>query len=217
MGRLSYTAPNFSRIAPNIMTISNILKHGKNAKITVVLDWLSVYFTAPDDAILIPENDADAFQFETNNLTLISEGSGNKNFRFRFKVFHKGEQLATLLSHTRNEKFMKRGRVKVDFANHLFYSNFLWSFYEIVKTELNLTFVNVSRFDIALDGANYLIEFFNAYLKQNDRHKVIQLLGRPRFGGNVYDRARGRFETFKFGKLKSGKEIIEKLWHSNTL
>lgn len=206
-GRLSYTAPKFPQYCHNIMSFNNILNLEKSAKIGVVLDWLSIYFEVSNDAIKTPEQDDDVFSFETASLTFQSETTGTQHFRFRWKVLIGAEQLGTLISHSRNEKFFKKNTCKLDFANHLFYSDQTWTFYQTIVKELGLKYKSISRADIALDGANYLIDFFNEYLKQPANKKVIELLGRPKFAGNVYDRHRSRFENFKFGKMKSGKEI----------
>lgn len=206
-GRLSYTAPKLPEIRRKMLTFNNIIKSSKQAKIAVVLDWLSIYFAMPEGSIILPENDNDSYSFETNSLTFESETKGTTHFRFRWKILKGAEQLGTLLTHSRNEKFFKKEIVKLDFANHLFYSNQLWPFYGTVVTEMHLKFKSVGRVDIAIDGVNYLIEFFNEYLKQDQSKKVIELLGRPRFNANVYDRQLGRFENFKFGKLNSGKEV----------
>lgn len=204
---LSYTAPNFPLNGLNQRNIKELLNMAENAKITVVLDWLTVRFQVGLDVIPAPETtDADC-QFEAGGLSFHYAGHGNQQYKYVWKIYQAGEHLATLLSHTRNEKFVRQGICKVDFRNHLFYSGQIWQFYDQLVSALALQFRGISRLDIAIDGVNYLMELCNIYAKQTRQNKIFEFIGKGRIDNKVLDRNTMMYQNFKLGSPKSGKEL----------
>lgn len=187
---------------------NNILNQANNIKSTVVIDWLSIYYFVQDETIPEPEDpDKEKVIQYTDQLVLVYNGSGNKNFKYSWNVIYKGISIATLLSHTRSVKFIKKGVVKVDYRNHLFYTDQLWIVYDLLVKTLNLRFKNVSRLDIAFDGLNYLYDFFNAYVKQDTKNKIVELKGRTRINSKVLDRDTMKHQNFNIGAPNSAKSI----------
>lgn len=186
----------------------NILNQTNNINSTVVIDWLSVYFMIQEDTIPEPEDpEKEKVVQYSDQLVLIYSGSGNKNFKYLWSVMYKGISVATLLSHTRSSKFIKKGVIKVDYKNHLFYTDQLWIVYETLSKTLNLRFKNVSRLDIAFDGLNYLYDFCNAYVKQDSKNKVVEFKGRTRINSKVLDRQTMKYQNFNIGVPNSSKSI----------
>jgi hypothetical protein len=233
--RLSYTAPINPKKEPNNLEINNIdeirknkvktleiesskrtvfrqfrniLSQAKNINSTVVIDWLSVYFITQEDTIPEPEDpEKEKVVQYSEHLVLVYSGTGNKNFKYLWSVMYKGINVATVLSHTRSVKFIKKGVVKVDYKNHLFYTDQLWPVYDMLVKKLNLRFKNVSRLDIAFDGLNYLYDFCNAYVKQDSKKKIVELKGRTRINSKVLDRQTMKYQNFNIGAQNSSKFI----------
>lgn len=175
-------------------------------KVVPVIDWLS--FTMKNPTNSIPEAQGDAFVYQaTDNVSLKYYGSGNQHYKYRWHVLYQGEDLATLLTHTNNEKFVKRYMCKLDIKNHLLYTGKLWPFYEELQEALQLEYVNISRLDIAIDGLNYLLHFVNAYVRQTAQNKVVELKGRGRFKSNLLDRPTMLYNSFQLGSPKARKQI----------
>lgn len=209
-----------------------VLQQSTSTMVTVVIDWLSINFTCPEDTIQEPEKENTNFTYSVNNdLVLTYSGKGNKHFKYIWSVIYKQTKVAELLSHTRNEKFVKKNNVKIDFKNFLFYNAEVWPVYDFIKDSLGLQYKSTSRIDVAFDGLNYLYEFFNLYFKQTTQNKVVEMKGRSKLRSDVYDRQKMKYESFKMGKgtdtktvtiynksldiVKTGKEYIQVFWQKN--
>lgn len=209
-GRLSYTDPNFTKQDATQITenFKNALQQSETERCTVVIDWLSVLFKIEDRKIPEPPAEMAEFSHVVNDrITLQFYGKGTEHYRYIWFVIVAGEHLATMLSHTRNAKFVRNGVVKVDFKNHLLYSEQLWPVYSELVHSLDLQYKNVSRLDIALDGLNYLVDFMNLYVKQTAQTKVVELKGHPRFNSKVLDRKSMKYQNFQIGAPGSKKVI----------
>lgn len=205
--RLSYTAPNFQGNTRNRHLFNQILNNAKNTKITVVLDWFSVLFVAEKGIIKEPEAEDKNFSQEIDRLTLVYTGKGQQHYKYIWNIFFEGEHLGQLLTHTRNEKFVKKDHVKLEVRNHVLYSTQLWPFYDLCVRALKLTYKNISRIDIAIDGMNYLMQFCNEYARQRAKEMMIEFKGRPTINCNVLDRPSRLYQHFRFGS-KGGKKVI---------
>jgi hypothetical protein len=231
--RLSYTAPKFSQFSPNAKKFNDLMNFKKMPKIAVIIDWFSVLFTHPEGAIPTPPGEAEEFTHTLQNskLTLHYTGKGQQHYKYIWHINFNGEHLATLLSHTRNDKFVRKNNCKIDFKNHLLYSSQLWPFYDLILKELNLTYKNISRLDIAIDGVNYLQKFMNLYVKQDADQKVVEFKGKPSINANILDKKTMFYQHFRIGSkggkkvaviynksldiVKTRKEYIQKYWLQN--
>lgn len=208
----------------------NIIEKGKGAKIAVVIDWLSVLYTFDDEAFAPARNEDESRQIN-DRITVRYYGKGNEHFKNIWHILFDGEHVATLLSHTRNPKFVRNGVCKIDFKNHLLYSQNLWPVYFHIEHALQLRYKNVSRLDIAIDGLNYLLEFVNAYVRQTADNKVVEMKGRPKVNSKVLDRRKMLYQNFQIGHagsqkmvtiynksldiVKTGKAYIQDYWIKN--
>ncbi|MCA0381688.1 MAG: replication initiation factor domain-containing protein [Bacteroidetes bacterium] len=175
-------------------------------RVVPVIDWLSFNMKNPTDTIPHASSNDTMVQI-SDNISLKYYGSGTQHYKYRWHVLYQGEDLATLLSHTVNEKFVKRGMCKLDIKNHLLYTGRLWEFYHALAADLQLEYVNISRLDIAIDGLNYLLHFVNEYVRQTAKNKVVELKGRGRFKSNLLDRPTMLYNSFQLGSPKSKKEV----------
>lgn len=248
-GRLSYTDPKFTKVQTfleenkielvelerflNQQKFQKVIDNSLNRKCTIVIDWLSVLFRSNmNKNIPAPQTEKEEFSHKVNDdIVLTYYGKGNEHYKYIWHVYVRGQHLATMLSHTRNAKFVRDGMVKVDFKNHLLYSDQLWPVYNELVDALDLHYKNVSRVDIALDGLNYLVDFMNYYVKQTLENKVVEFKGRPDVQPRVLYRKSMKFQNFMIGKpgsrvymtiynksleiVKSRKEYIQEFWKQN--
>lgn len=208
-----------------------IPKETEMIRVVPVLDWLGVNLKDPQKKV--PEAESkDAVLQISDNISLRYFGKGNEHYRFIWHILYKAEHLATMLSHTRNEKFVKKDMVKVEFKNHLLYTGNLWPVYDDVVSTFALEYKNISRVDIAIDGLNYMVPFVNAYTKQTPGNKVVELKGRGRFTPSILDRRKMMYNSFRLGSMKkkqvtiynksqeiiySQKDYIQKFWVKNRI
>lgn len=198
-------------------------------KIVPVLDWLSINFKDPNAKVPEAETKDDVIKI-TDTISLKYFGKGNEHYKFIWHLLYNGEHLVNILSHTRNEKFVKKNMVKVEFKNHLLYTSDLWKVYDDVITTFELQYKNISRVDIAIDGLNYLVRFVNNYTKQSAENKVVELKGRGKFKSNLLHRKSMYYNSFQLGSLKkkqvtiynksqeivhSQKDYIQRFWLKN--
>lgn len=216
-------------MAETLNIFSQLLETVNDTKVCVVLDWLAILFMDNNDGIPEADNEEEVRSI-TDNITLKNFGKGTKDYKTVWHVLYNGEHYATLLSHGRNGKFVKKGLVRVEYKNHLLYSSSLWPFYKELVEALNLKYVNISRVDIAIDGANYLLHWLNAYIKQDASKKIVELKGKKQtFSSNVWERTSMLAQNFKIGNDKkvitiynksldivnTGKHYIQEYWKHN--
>lgn len=185
----------------------NMLEPAKNAKVAIAIDWLTVLFLIDDKVLFPPAAEHDEVRQLSDVITVKNYGKGNEHYKYIWHVLYNGEHAATLLTHTRNSKFVKEGNCKIDFKNHLLYSSTLWPCYDAVVAALKLKYKNVGRVDIAIDGLNYLQEFMNAYVRQTAKDKVVEMKGRAKINCKVLDRKTMMYQNFNIGDGKSPKYI----------
>lgn len=201
----------------------------KGCRVAVTLDWLSVIFI--DNGGRIPEPEDGGVYQVTDTITLVYTGKGNEHYKYIYNVHYRGEHLASIVCHTRNEKFVRKGVVKVDFKNHLLYTDGLWNFYDELVGVFSLEYKNIARVDIAMDGMGHLIALMNRYVKQDRESKFLEMKGRPRFDSKLLDRKTMLYQNFHVGAtaaskritiynksleiVRSGKDYIQDFWKLN--
>lgn len=178
-------------------------------RVCVSLDWLSVLFNDNNNIIPIPQDDKQEEMIPVNESTIVLQymGGGNQYFKHRYNVLNKNEQVATILAHTRNEKFVKRGTVKIDFRNDLLYSSDLWPTYDTIAHIFRLEYKNISRMDIAVDGMNHLYEFLNVFVKQEKHNQVVLNKGSVTIVPKIEDRATMKYQNFLISGSKARKQV----------
>lgn len=209
-----------------------LLREIPDCKVTIALDWLSLYFThktifeqnyTEGDQIKINE---DCYLLEINRPTL--------HFHTHFVLFYKKEECAHLLLNSRNKVFFKEDVVKIEFSNHTLYSGIWMDVYDSL-IKFGLKYKGPGRIDIAIDGVNYIQQLLNIYAKQTVRNRTIILKNsseiRARFSAKVLNTKTMLFENFNIGAaggtkmvtvynksleiVKSGKTYIQEFWKRN--
>lgn len=153
--------------------INNIGKYVQEQKqkvnVSVAVDWLTVYYKFDINKFSYLTHVQSSMEL-TNKLFLTFQDGGTRHFGVKAKVYYKidGEsyEVGTLQYESRNEKIFAKDCVKFDFKNNALYSFlYLETHNELIK--FGLKWDKFGRLDIAIDGCNYLVNFLNAYVKEN--------------------------------------------------
>ena len=205
--------------------------------ISVVLDWFAcmVFCNWP-----APEK-ANEITFVDDDIAIEYTGKGTPVFNYSFKVYLWGEPVAMFHSHSKNETIIPVGVAKLEILNHVLYSGDLLETLSRVMQACKMPEIkNISRVDIAIDGANHVHKFLNRYVDIVKRQGVarlqslgaynptptIHLKGKARFHAKMLNKHTGMFDNFHIGGSKkkftlynktselerSHKEYIRSVW-----
>lgn len=209
-----------------------LIREIPDCKVTIAVDWLSVYFT---HQVLFEKKYEEGDQMMINeNCYLLAIDRPTLHFTTHFILFYGKEECAHILLNSRNEVFFKSDIVKVEFSNHTLYSGVWIEVYDTL-VQFGLKYKSAGRIDIAIDGVNYLQQLLNIYAKQTVRNRTIILKNssetRARFSAKVLNTKTMLFENFNIGApggnkmitvynksleiVKSGKTYIQEFWKRN--
>lgn len=212
--------------------VDSLLKEIPDCKVTIALDWLSVYFT---HQVLFEKTYTEGDQIQINDdCYLLEINRPTLHFLTHFVLFYKKEECAHILLNSRNEVFFKCDVVKVEFSNHSLYSGQWIEVYDAL-VKFGLKYKGPGRVDIAIDGVNYMQQLLNVYAKQTVRNRTIIMKNssevRARFSAKVLNTKTMLFENFNIGAaggtkmvtvynksleiVKSGKTYIQEFWKRN--
>jgi hypothetical protein len=179
----------------------------------LALDWFE-FFGLGDFSILVI-TDFKKMKVEEWTVSLTSRcfvvycGHGTSTFEKAFNV-HLDEQLVGQIYITprlMGDNF-QRESIGFKMANHLFYVTDWLHILNQVITELKITFNNITRLDIALDGANHLDKFVACYLADsisNKEQSYITMQGRINIDALKYSEKDYNFNGYVLGSRKSDK------------
>ncbi|MDD3739408.1 MAG: hypothetical protein PHP31_08970 [Lentimicrobiaceae bacterium] len=197
------------------MDIENYIKQEiENAKVSVAIDWLTVYYTFDILKLQALVKDDELTTSLTDDLYILKTEVGTQHFEKRTKVYFKNNEVATLMYQSRSELIYKSNIAKVDYKNSILYSlEFLDVHNELLK--FGFKFSSFGRVDIAVDGCNYLVKFLNMYVKENAK-MTESLTGYRMINSNykrnvlnagIYNPKIKRHEHFRIGSNLSKKYL----------
>lgn len=213
-GRSSKTARKFTRFfAPDSLPHS----------FSVNLDWLTFMVEC-----FLAEPDTVKQHYEFGNVVLVCKKTGTPVFLHGYDVLLHGEPVANLFTHSRNDKIIKPGTAKLEILNHVLYSDTWLQVVSEVCHSIGIEVIkNISRLDIAIDGANHVHPFLNGYQAQGKRNfpqlrtlgagiqladhspwgskQRVRMLGKANMDSKRFNRKTGMYDAFKFG---SGTKTI---------
>lgn len=170
--------------------------------ITVSLDWLQVMAYC-----WIGEPDQDVLTYKiTDEIGLRYLKRGTPIFKHSYEVVLWGEPVAYLHTHCRDGKITGAGVVKLEIQNHVLYADW-YDTYNTIMQALDAKLKNISRFDISIDGCNWIPLFLNAYMKQLPGDKTIELKGKVEPGTGKLHKKTMLFRHFKFGMGECPKQL----------
>ena len=79
---------------------------------------------------------------------------------------------------------------------------------EELLNEFKSEITSISRLDIALDGLNHIPLFLNCYTKQMPHKTKIEMKGKARLNGSVFDKSSKMFQAFRIGSGTSPKILV---------
>lgn len=215
-----------------INRIDGLKRQAETERVTIALDWLSIYFTQSGQ---FSEKIEDGDNVQVNdNFYLVAINRPTLHFNSMFQVIQDGEEVATILVNSKNEKFFEKNVVKVEIKNHALYSG-AWMDVVDVLQKFGLRYKSCGRIDIAIDGMNTMHQLLNLYAKQTVNNKTLQLKNssqsRARFSAKVLNPQTMLFENFNIGGsggnkmitiynksldiVKTGKKYIQEYWLRN--
>ena len=169
--------------------------------VSVCLDWLSLMVIC---FIQEPEQ-GEVMRHINDDIILEYCGHGTPIFKHSYKIYVGGEFVANIHTHGKTEKIIKPDICKLEIANHVLYANWIDTYNDIL-TGLKIQSVqNVSRLDIAIDGANNVPKLLNLYAKQTASRQYVKMIGKANFDAKRLDKTTMLYNNFKVGS--SGKQI----------
>lgn len=215
----------------------DMVSNTKGMAVSVVIDWLTVTFMDSGNNISEPVGIGEC-KIISEKIVLAHQVNDNgtaakttRQYKNIWHLIYENDHVATILTHPCNAIAGEKGTVKIDFKNHLLYSD-LWMVYEDIVMAFALEFKHVSRVDIALDGLNYLIPFLDLYRDQRKLYgdRVLQMKKVAKPSASAWNDDKDLFEGFIIGKMgkkqisiynksveivRSGKEYIQRYWLEN--
>ena len=190
--------------------------------VSVHIDWLSFMvetFMAPPD----PEQPNVMLNDRVGTQYI---GHGSMNFLYSHNIILDGEVVGMIHTHTRNEVMIEKNSAKFEIKNQVLYSSEWTNVITDCLAAMDITYIkNITRLDIALDGANHITPFLNAFA--HDHSGRIGMKGRARLTPRMMDKKTKMFDGWQIGAghkyitiynktreidEKSHKEYIRDCW-----
>jgi|GEM_PF-6047344 len=175
--------------------------------ITVNLDWLQVFGRFVTDQMPGFSADCRVWQF-SEAFALLARPTGTPMYEFAADVVAYGENVGVMQFCPR----LRTGRMKSNtctfqMANNILYRSDWMDILAELTNDANIEWNNVTRLDIAVDGANHIPGFLNRYARQSNANRCVYIKGDSRFNCLNLKRATGSFQQFQIGSSKSGKQV----------
>ena len=197
MTKVKYSANKSQLVTPYKYNGGQVYKSGQNLSISV--DWFQIV-TSGFISIIDEDNIQDSYCFDDVTL-VINEAlrNGTKHYKVGFDVLYSGEMFGRLLILPRS-KVLAHDSGSLQVNNNILYQKGWIVRLESILNELQLVMNNVTRLDIAIDGAE-LFEDWNKYER-----------GEYRISGkaetNVYRSANRTIKQFEVGSKRSNKMVV---------
>lgn len=203
-GGWSRTARNFKGSFP-----SNALPRA----VSVSLDWFSLMV---ESGIVEPKEN-ETVRDLGNECMLVPLGMGTQMFEHVWQWYWHGEHCANILTHGRG--VIKPNTAKIELLNHVLYSSEWMDVLAAVIDSCKFPAIrNISRIDIAIDGANHVPKFLNSWIGEitfNPNYR-IQMKGKARINPGMLNVKTGMYEAFRIGRGKKYVTIYNKTQEINT-
>ena len=140
------------------------------------------------------------------------DGYGTSTYEQSFKVYCESNLIGALFTNPKIKSgHFQNTSVGFKVANNLLYSeNWLDIVLDFVK-EIKFEFSNITRLDIAMDGANHVMKFFTQFtafrLIEKENHYILKA-GKAQMMPKALDSAISYFDGFQIGSRKSERHLI---------
>lgn len=204
---------------------------------TIVCDWLEVFCQSEDFSSYITSLGLSQSQPEqtykiTEKYKLRYSGHGTQLYKHLFTLIIDNQEFAIIQSNPRKlVGKMTDWVMSIKVLNQHLYTIFFADTLLQALEDLKITFLNITRLDIALDNCNHVLDFMNEYVQQNKENQAIIHAGKTDISFKKMNNflefqsiqiGSGNSEKYlimynKAGELhKSNKEYIKDFWESNT-
>lgn len=186
-----------------------------NYKKTIIVDWLEIFGEIKDS--IITKNKFKELDIKMHSISLTEhyhlqfQGYGNSSYENSFKVYNESKLIGMLFSipKIKNANF-KTDNVAFKISNDLLYCE---DWFEIIQDffeKAGFVYSNITRLDIAMDGANHLLKWFTNFTigVLGEKGHYIQKSGQSSMFPKALDIDNQIFEGFQVGSRKSDRHLI---------
>jgi len=169
---------------------------GDGVKFTINLDWLEMLLSGN-----LVEYDCplDKYEYDQGNITLVKKEMGTKQFKHGYELYVRGKIFGLIFCSPRNTAILDKDTIQFKAENNVLYELGFIQECEFAFSKLRWKVKNVSRTDIALDGAGFM-----KVMLEMDRGD-IEKLGKATY--NIYKTGKRQITGFDVGKKSSAKWI----------
>lgn len=148
-----------------------LLNFNCQSHLLITIDWLTLNVPDVFTGLKFDENEL----FQVGEYVLSWERTKKtKNFNNLYKLFHDGEQIATIASNSNSELILK-GRSHIKLENHLFYNGTLKKHISEIFKIFAIGESKISRLDIAVDGTKIHLFTSKFYFNEIDKNHLYRI------------------------------------------
>ena len=160
----------------------------------ICIDWLEIMVQGE---LVHFEQPLEQYEYGGGKYLLVKKGNGTLHFKHCYEVFQDGRKFATIFCAPRSPEIIKPDFIQVKIENTILYERFAINETEQFLQAMNWKIRNVTRLDIALDGADVL------QLVDGWNQKIFGKKGRASV--TCYYTGNRELQGFDIGKRSSDK------------
>lgn len=163
---------------------------------TINLDW----FEAMASGAFINGDDVkERYEFDNGRIVLARKGTGTKIFKYGFEIYLDGKLFGKCHCSPRAAEILKPDYIQFQVQNNVLYEDGGFSDIKYFFAKMSWKLVNLTRFDIALDGVD-VMDLVEQYLQ-----KKIDRLGRAKL--NAHIEGKHTITGFDIGRSKGWNKM----------
>lgn len=163
---------------------------------TINLDWFEAMLSG---AFINGDNAQEKYEFDNGQIILAKKGTGTKVFKHGYEIYFKGKLFGKCHCHPRAKEILRPDYIQFQVCNNVLYEASGFSDIKYLFEKLHWKLINLTRFDIALDGVDVmdLIDQYN--------QKKIDRLGRAKLTTHI--EGKHKITGFDIGRSKGWNKM----------